>query len=159
MWSTALWMLSTVGGPDGGGFTLDVVRLDGSHCFLTAVSLTAPSASGVAGAPPDTLLVASVARGMVAHGSAGVRRVPGPPPSPVTAELQAPVRALAVIAGRVVAGVGTTLRVFELAKRRLLRKADLRRAVPNLVVALAVSAPDRLWVADVQSSPQKRRWM
>ncbi|GAB0489713.1 hypothetical protein MMPV_000938 [Pyropia vietnamensis] len=230
MWSTALRLLSTVGGVDGGGSTLDVVRLDGSHCFLTAVSLSAPSTSGVAGAPPDTLLVASVARGMVVHGSAGVRRVPGPPPSPVTAELrvyrvvpaalrtppgtpdgggggggsggggggggdgggggggngggggspvgsgggggldvesdspgmrlehlhstpvEAPVRALAVIAGRVVAGVGTTLRVFALGKRRLLRKAELRRAVPNLVVALAVSAPDRLWVADVQSS-------
>jgi len=66
--------------------------------------------------------------------------------------VEAPVRALAALGGRVVAGVGDTLRVFALGKRRLLRKAELRRAAPTLIVALAVSPPDRLWVADVQAS-------
>lgn len=68
--------------------------------------------------------------------------------------------ALAGFNGRLLAGIGRNLRLYDLGKRRLLRKAEARNAVPTLVTAIApapaAASPggggDRIWVADASES-------
>jgi len=55
--------------------------------------------------------------------------------------------------GRILAGVGATLRIYEFGRRQLLKKVEYRQAVPNAVCTLAAIS-DRIFVGDVQESVQ-----
>lgn len=66
--------------------------------------------------------------------------------------VEEPVYAMAAFRDMVVAGVGSTLRLYALGKRQLLRKMEYRLAVPNGICAIAVSGGDRLFVADRRES-------
>ena len=57
---------------------------------------------------------------------------------------------IAPLAGRVIVGVGTTLRLYDLGKRRLLRKTEVR-GFPTAIVQLAVTG-DRAFVGDAAES-------
>lgn len=62
------------------------------------------------------------------------------------------VYAMASFRDMVVAGVGTTLRLYSLGKKQLLRKMEYRFAVPNGICAIAVTGGDRMFVADRRES-------
>jgi len=51
--------------------------------------------------------------------------------------------------GRLMAGIGRSLTMFELGKKRLLKKAESRRAVPSRICTISVTG-DRIFVGDVQ---------
>lgn len=63
-----------------------------------------------------------------------------------------PVYAMAAFRDMVVVGVGSTLRLYSLGKRQLLRKMEYRFAVPNGICSIAVTGGDRLFVADNRES-------
>eukprot|EP00899_Mesostigma_viride_P018486 jgi/Mesvir1/26639/Mv20046-RA.2 len=58
--------------------------------------------------------------------------------------------ALCAFQGKLLAGVGKVLRVYDLGKRKLLRKCE-HRGFPNLIVSIT-SHGDRIYVGDVQES-------
>lgn len=58
--------------------------------------------------------------------------------------------AIAAFKGRVLVGVADTLRLYELGKKKLLRKCEFRR-FPNLVKTLH-TVGDRIFVGDLQVS-------
>ena len=53
--------------------------------------------------------------------------------------------------GRLLAGVGQSLRVYELGKRKLLRKSEVHHALPSMLVKVATMA-DRIYCADLTDS-------
>lgn len=61
-----------------------------------------------------------------------------------------PVGALCSFSGRVLAGVGRTLRLYELGRRKLLRKCE-NRHVPNLIIDIQAMG-QRVYVSDIQES-------
>jgi len=67
-----------------------------------------------------------------------------------------PVLALAHFQGRLLAGIGKTLRLNEMGKRQLLRKCELR-GFPTMVKTLQ-AAGDRAYVGDLLQSMQFVRW-
>lgn len=56
--------------------------------------------------------------------------------------------ALAAFKGRLLAGVGSTLRIYEAGKKKLLRKCEHRK-LPTHIATLATSG-DRIYVGDLQ---------
>lgn len=60
--------------------------------------------------------------------------------------------AIAAMRDMVVVGAGRSVRLYDLGKRQLLRKAEAGLAVRNRVCALAVGGGDRVFVGDVQMS-------
>lgn len=66
--------------------------------------------------------------------------------------VEEPVYAMTAFRSMVAAGIGSTLRLYSLGKRQLLRKLEYRLAVPNGVCAIAVAGGDRLFVADRRES-------
>jgi splicing factor 3B subunit 3 len=66
-------------------------------------------------------------------------------------KVEAPVRALLAFQGRVLAGVGTDLRIYDVGMRQLLRKAQAINAVPHLIVGLSTQG-SRIICADIQES-------
>eukprot|EP01116_Phalansterium_solitarium_P022015 TRINITY_DN7109_c0_g1_i1.p1 TRINITY_DN7109_c0_g1~~TRINITY_DN7109_c0_g1_i1.p1 ORF type:complete len:1188 (+),score=598.46 TRINITY_DN7109_c0_g1_i1:160-3723(+) len=58
--------------------------------------------------------------------------------------------ALAAFQGRLLAGIGNTLRIYDLGKKKLLRKCE-HKNFPNLIVTLTAHG-DRIIVGDVQES-------
>ncbi|KAI9220831.1 CPSF A subunit region-domain-containing protein [Blastocladiella britannica] len=60
-------------------------------------------------------------------------------------------RAVAAFHGRVMVGAGRALRIYELGRKRLLRKAEAPNVVPTLVTWLGVQGA-RVWVADLEQS-------
>jgi splicing factor 3B subunit 3 len=67
----------------------------------------------------------------------------------VTPVEEAP-HAMAAFQGRLVAGVGRLLRLYELGKKKLLRKSE-NKHIPNMIVSLHAMG-QRLYVCDVQES-------
>jgi splicing factor 3B subunit 3 len=59
--------------------------------------------------------------------------------------------ALAAFGGRLLAGVGKTLRVYELGKKKLLRKVELR-GLPTMIQSLHVISASRIVVGDLAES-------
>eukprot|EP00960_Hanusia_phi_P037491 752990-Hanusia_phi.AAC.6 len=59
-------------------------------------------------------------------------------------------RALCSFQGRLLVGVGSALRLYEMGKRKLLRKCE-NRNIPNLVVTISTMG-DRIYVGDVAES-------
>lgn len=70
-----------------------------------------------------------------------------------TTPLETPCNALAEFHGRLLAGCGRTLSMFELGKKRLLKKSECRRASPNRICTIS-SLGDRIFVGDVQEGVQ-----
>lgn len=66
-------------------------------------------------------------------------------------KLEAPPLALLAFQGRVLAGLGRDLRIYDLGMRQLLRKAQVSPVVPNLVVGLATQG-SRIVASDVRES-------
>jgi splicing factor 3B subunit 3 len=66
-------------------------------------------------------------------------------------KVESPPRALLAFQGRLVAGVGKDLRIYDLGMRQLLRKAQAPAAVPNFIVDLQTQG-SRIVCADVQES-------
>jgi splicing factor 3B subunit 3 len=60
-------------------------------------------------------------------------------------------KALVGFGGRLLAGVGSCVRLFDMGKKRLLRKCDLR-GLPTLVHSIHVISPSRLVVGDLAES-------
>lgn len=69
-----------------------------------------------------------------------------------TTRVTEPVYALVPFRDMVLVGVGRALRLYDLGKKQLLRKAEYRIAVQNRVSALAVAGGDRVFVGDIQES-------
>jgi len=67
-----------------------------------------------------------------------------------------PVLALAHFQGKLLAGIGQTLRLFEMGKRQLLRKCELR-GLPTMVKTIQ-GAADRAYVGDMMQSMQFVRY-
>lgn len=67
-----------------------------------------------------------------------------------------PVLALAHFQGKLLAGIGQTLRLYEMGKRQLLRKCELR-GLPTMVKTLQ-AAGDRVYVGDMMQSMQFVRY-
>ena len=67
-----------------------------------------------------------------------------------------PVLALAHFQGKLLAGIGQTLRLYEMGKRQLLRKCELR-GLPSMVKTLQ-GAGDRVYVGDMMQSMQFIRY-
>ena len=65
-------------------------------------------------------------------------------------KIEGPPMALLAFQGRLLAGIGTTLRIYDLGMRQLLRKCQAE-VVPNLVVGLQTQG-SRIVVSDVQES-------
>ncbi|TKA75708.1 Pre-mRNA-splicing factor rse1 [Cryomyces minteri] len=65
--------------------------------------------------------------------------------------VEAPPLALLPFQGRLLAGIGTDLRVYDLGLRQLLRKAQLTSAVPNLITGLQTQG-SRIIASDAQES-------
>jgi splicing factor 3B subunit 3 len=63
-----------------------------------------------------------------------------------------PIYAMVAFRDMILVGVGTSLRLYDLGKRQLLRKAESRMAVRNQICAIAVAGGDRIFVGDVQGS-------
>jgi splicing factor 3B subunit 3 len=59
---------------------------------------------------------------------------------------------MAAFRDKLLVGVGTSLRLYDLGKKQLLRKAEARMVVANKICALAVAGGDRIFVGDVQDS-------
>lgn len=66
-------------------------------------------------------------------------------------KVEVPPRALLAFQGRLAAGVGPDLRIYDLGMRQLLRKAQALKAVPNLLVGLQTQG-SRIICSDVQES-------
>jgi splicing factor 3B subunit 3 len=66
--------------------------------------------------------------------------------------VELPVYSLAAFRDKLLVGIGTSLRLYELGKRQLLRKAECRMVVANQICAIAVAGGDRVFVGDVQDS-------
>ncbi|XP_077297281.1 splicing factor 3b subunit 3 isoform X1 [Arctopsyche grandis] len=64
--------------------------------------------------------------------------------------VEGPVGALAWLGGRLLAGIGNVLRLYDLGRRRLLRKCE-NRHIPNLIVDIQPIG-QRVYVGDVQES-------
>jgi len=60
-------------------------------------------------------------------------------------------KAIAPFSGRVLAGVGNRLRLYDMGKSKLLRKCELR-GLPTLVCAIHVISPSRVVVGDLAES-------
>lgn len=67
-------------------------------------------------------------------------------------KISEPAYALCAFRDMIVAGVGTSVVLYALGKRQLLRKVEYRLAVANRVCALATSGGDRIFVADKEDS-------
>jgi len=63
-------------------------------------------------------------------------------------KVEAPVLALACFQGRLLAGVGRTLRLYEMGKRQLLRKCEVRFVFPTMIKTLN-SVSDRVFGGDL----------
>jgi splicing factor 3B subunit 3 len=72
-------------------------------------------------------------------------------PLQITA-VETPVYSMVAFRDKLLAGVGTSLRLYELGKRQLLRKAECRMVVANQVCVMTVAGGDRIFVGDVQDS-------
>jgi len=59
--------------------------------------------------------------------------------------------AIAAFGGRVLVGVGKILRLYDVGKKKMLRKAELR-GIPNLVQSIHVISPTRIVVGDLAES-------
>lgn len=66
--------------------------------------------------------------------------------------IEEPAHSIVSFRDMVAVGVGTTVRLYGLGKRQLLRKVEYRLAVQNRVCAMAVAGGDRIFVADKQES-------
>jgi splicing factor 3B subunit 3 len=66
-------------------------------------------------------------------------------------KVEVPPRALIPFQGRLAAGVGPDLRIYDLGMRQLLRKAQALNAVPNMIIDLQTQG-SRIVCADVQES-------
>lgn len=64
--------------------------------------------------------------------------------------VEGPVGALAWLGGKLLAGIGRVLRLYDLGRRRLLRKCE-NRHIPNLIVDIQPIG-QRVYVGDVQES-------
>jgi len=60
-------------------------------------------------------------------------------------------KALAAFGGRLLAGVGNKLRLYDLGKKRLLRKCELK-GLPTMVHSIHVISPSRVYVGDLAES-------
>jgi len=67
-----------------------------------------------------------------------------------TSVIDGPVLSLSHFQGRLLAGIGQTLRLYEMGKRQLLRKCELR-GLPTIVTSL-LAAGDRAYVGDMMHS-------
>ena len=65
--------------------------------------------------------------------------------------LEEPPTALAPLAGRVLVGTGRSVRMYDLGKRRLLRKCEMR-GLPTVVTSLSPVGVDRVFVGDAAES-------
>lgn len=66
--------------------------------------------------------------------------------------VEQPVYAMAAFRDKLLAGVGSSLRLYDLGKKQLLRKVEARFVVSNQICAIAVAGGDRVFVGDVQDS-------
>jgi splicing factor 3B subunit 3 len=66
--------------------------------------------------------------------------------------VELPVYSLVAFRDKLLVGIGTSLRLYDLGKRQLLRKAECRLVVANQICAIAVAGGDRIFVCDVQDS-------
>ncbi|CAN8069477.1 unnamed protein product [Agarophyton chilense] len=66
--------------------------------------------------------------------------------------IEEPSYAVAAFRDMVLVGIGRAIRLFDLGKRKLLRKGECKQAVRNKVSAIAVSGGDRIFVGDIQES-------
>jgi len=143
--------------------TSHLLELEGNEAAISLALVT------FATAPTEVLLAVGTVVGLTfsprsADGgfiriyrfAGGVGQAEEGKPQPVSLELlhATPVdgvpRALRSFKGRLLAGVGNALRLYELGKKKLLRKCE-NRNFPNLVSTIDV-AGDRIYVGDLQES-------
>ena len=60
--------------------------------------------------------------------------------------------ALAAFSGRLLAGVGKSLRLYECGQKKLLRKTELRQALPTMIQSIQVVSATRIIVGDLAES-------
>ncbi|KAI9176173.1 pre-mRNA-splicing factor rse1 [Blastocladiella emersonii ATCC 22665] len=146
-WASCIRILNPVDGN-----TVQVVQLDPDVYALSAAVVQ------FASAPNDTFLVVGTTTGLVyprtvaaanlhtyrfVDNGTRIEHVHATPVDDVP-------RALAAFHGRLVAGVGRMLRVYDLGKKRLLKKSE-NRQIPTLVMWIGVTG-GRLVIGDQQES-------
>ena len=60
--------------------------------------------------------------------------------------------ALAAFSGRLLAGVGKSLRLYECGQKKLLRKTELRQALPTMIQSIQAVSATRIIVGDLAES-------
>ncbi|KAJ8903598.1 hypothetical protein NDN08_004702 [Rhodosorus marinus] len=144
--------------------TLDKIELEEDECALAGCVVTFNDRPG------ELFLCVSVARHLLIDSTSPPdRRIK--PEKPATGELrlyvlnheprklnlvhvtsiEKPCVALETFHGRILAGIGDSLRLYELGKKRLLKKTEYKGAVPTLLNSIA-SIGDRIFIGDVQES-------
>jgi splicing factor 3B subunit 3 len=147
------------------GSTLDVLELpDNEAGFSIACLAFRDGGAAVGGRGPEALLVVGTAKDLKYHprslacGFLHVLRVT--PERKLERVHATPVEdvptALCAFHGRLLAGVGNRVRLFELGRRKLLRKGELR-GLPTTVATLHASG-ERIFVGDAQDSVLVALW-
>ena len=148
-WGSSIRLLD----PSNGCSTLDCTELQDNEAALCCTSVRFHSRGG------EALLAVGTVTGMTMHPlkhSAShivIYRVVGDGKLQLlhrTPVDDGPVLALAHFQGRLLAGIGKTLRLYEMGKRQLLRKCELR-GLPTMIKTLQ-GAGDRAFVGDLMQS-------
>ena len=134
--------------------TVQLIPLDEDEAALSVCTCTFPSRPG------ETFVVVGTVSKMALQQRvvAGVIRLYTVQGNQLTLEHKTPVegapRSVAYFQGRVLVGVtlaqGASLRMYDLGKKKLLRKCE-NRSFPNMIVNITVNG-DRIYVADVAES-------
>lgn len=154
-WGSCIRLLD----PNDGCSTLDCVELGRNEAALCCASVRFLSRGG------ETLLAVGTVTGMTMHplkhnaSHIALYRVVNGNRLQLLHRTQiddGPVLALAHFQGRLLAGIGQTLRLYEMGKRQLLKKCELR-GLPTMVKTLQ-GAGDRVFVGDMMQSMQFIRY-
>ncbi len=154
-WGSSICLLD----PSNGCSTLDRIELEQNEAAFCCTSVRFHSSGG------ESLLAVGTVTGMSMHPLKHTvshiilyRVGPGGKLQLLhrTKVDDGPVLALAHFHGRLLAGVGQTLRMYEMGKRQLLRKCELR-GLPTMIKTLQ-GAGDRAYVGDLMESMQFVRY-
>ncbi|KAI0559796.1 splicing factor 3B subunit 3 SF3B3 [Gracilaria domingensis] len=129
-------------------------KTEDTHCYLVAsvAKNFAPSGTGPRQAKDSKLRSEQETK---PHGALRVYRVDKKTRKPVFLHetmIEEPSYAVVAFRDMVLVGVGRAIRLYDLGKRKLLRKGECKQAVGNRVTAIAVCGGDRVFVGDVQES-------
>jgi len=154
-WGSCLRLLD----PSNGSSTLDCIEFGENEAAFCCSSVRFHSQGG------EALLAVGTVTGMTMHPFnhttshiilykvVGGRKLQLLHRTPVD---DGPVLALAHFQGRLLAGIGSTLRLYEMGKRQLLRKCELR-GLPTMIKSLQ-GAGDRAYAGDLMQSMQFIRY-